>query len=78
MQGVYRRWLRDDGARRGAASWLSRSRSAAVQEFLYREARLLDAQKWASGSISTATDAVFWVPAVTMDGAPHDRSGELS
>jgi 3-phenylpropionate/cinnamic acid dioxygenase small subunit len=42
---------------------------AAVQEFLYREARLLDAQKWNEWLDLYCDDAVFWVPAVTMAGA---------
>jgi 3-phenylpropionate/cinnamic acid dioxygenase small subunit len=42
----------------------------AVQEFLNREARLLDAQKWNEWLDLYCEDAVFWVPAVTMDGRP--------
>jgi benzoate/toluate 1,2-dioxygenase subunit beta len=40
----------------------------AVQDVLYREARLLDAQKWAEWLDLYCEDAVFWVPAVTMAG----------
>jgi 3-phenylpropionate/cinnamic acid dioxygenase small subunit len=40
----------------------------AVQQFLYREARLLDGRKWAEWLDLFCDDAVFWVPAVTMTG----------
>ena len=40
----------------------------AVQDVLYREARLLDARKWADWLDLYCDDAVFWVPAVTMTG----------
>jgi 3-phenylpropionate/cinnamic acid dioxygenase small subunit len=40
----------------------------AVQELLYREARLLDAQRWKDWADLYCEDAVFWVPAVTMTG----------
>jgi 3-phenylpropionate/cinnamic acid dioxygenase small subunit len=40
----------------------------AVEQFIYREARLLDAQKWAEWLDLYCDDAVFWVPAVTMSG----------
>ena len=49
----------------------------AVQEFLYREARLLDAQKWAEWLELYCEDAVFWVPAVTMEGR-HTTDAENS
>jgi 3-phenylpropionate/cinnamic acid dioxygenase small subunit len=51
--------------------------TAAVAEFLYREARLLDAQKWAEWLELYCDDAVFWVPAVTMDGR-HTTDAENS
>jgi 3-phenylpropionate/cinnamic acid dioxygenase small subunit len=41
--------------------------AAAVQEFLYREARLLDARKFGDWLELFCEDAVFWVPAVGMD-----------
>lgn len=43
--------------------------SASVQEFLAREARLLDAQQWDEWLALYCEDAVFWAPAVTMEGA---------
>jgi 3-phenylpropionate/cinnamic acid dioxygenase small subunit len=42
----------------------------AVQDFLYREARLLDARKFGEWLDLFCEDAVFWVPAVTMNGEP--------
>lgn len=42
--------------------------TAAVQAFLYREARLLDSRKWNEWLDLYCEDAVFWVPAVTMSG----------
>lgn len=41
---------------------------AAVESFLYREARLLDARQWNEWLELYCEDAVFWVPAVTMSG----------
>lgn len=41
----------------------------AVQDILFREARLLDAQRWDEWLEMYCEDAVFWVPAVTMSGA---------
>lgn len=41
---------------------------AAVAEFLYREARLLDARKFGDWLALFSEDAVFWAPAVGMDG----------
>ena len=41
---------------------------AEVAELLSREARLLDAQAWSDWVELYAEDAVFWVPAFTMDG----------
>src|SRR5665213_376541 len=41
---------------------------AAVSEFLFREARLLDAQNWRRWLELYCEDAVFWVPAATMAG----------
>ena len=48
-----------------------------VQALLYREARLLDAQKWYEWLDLYCDDAVFWVPAVTMAGA-HTSDPESS
>ena len=42
--------------------------SAAVADFLYREARLLDARKFGEWLTLFCEDAVFWAPAVRMDG----------
>jgi 3-phenylpropionate/cinnamic acid dioxygenase small subunit len=42
--------------------------TAAVAEFLYREARLLDARKFSDWLELFCEDAVFWAPAVGMDG----------
>lgn len=42
--------------------------TGAVQAFVNREARVLDAQKWNEWLDLYAEDAVFWVPAVTMAG----------
>ncbi len=42
--------------------------SAAVANFLYREARLLDARKFGEWLDLFCEDAVFWAPAVGMDG----------
>jgi 3-phenylpropionate/cinnamic acid dioxygenase small subunit len=42
--------------------------SAAVADFLYREARLLDARKFGDWLTLFCEDAVFWAPAVRMDG----------
>ena len=41
---------------------------AAVADFLYREAQLLDQQKWSQWLDLYAEDAVFWVPAPLMTG----------
>ena len=49
----------------------------AVQEFIFREGRLLDAQKWDEWLDLYSDDAVFWVPAVTMAGA-HTTDAENS
>jgi 3-phenylpropionate/cinnamic acid dioxygenase small subunit len=40
----------------------------AVQDLIYREARLLDARNWAGWLDLYCDDAVFWVPAITMTG----------
>ena len=40
---------------------------AAVQQFLYREARLLDSGKFGEWLDLFCQDTVFWVPAVGMD-----------
>lgn len=42
---------------------------AAVAEFLYREATLLDARRFGEWLELFTDDAVFWVPAVGMDRA---------
>ena len=42
--------------------------TAAVTELLYREARLLDARKFGDWLDLFCEDAVFWAPAVGMDG----------
>ena len=42
----------------------------AVQDFLYREARLLDGRKFGEWLDLFCEDAVFWVPAVSMNGDP--------
>ena len=41
--------------------------TAAVTEFLYREARLLDARRFGEWLDLFVEDAIFWVPAVGMD-----------
>jgi 3-phenylpropionate/cinnamic acid dioxygenase small subunit len=41
---------------------------AAVQDVIYREARLLDAQDWTGWLDLYCEDAVFWAPAVNMAG----------
>ncbi len=41
--------------------------TAAVTEFLYREARLLDARQFGDWLDLFREDAIFWVPAVGMD-----------
>lgn len=41
---------------------------AEVADFLYREARLLDQQKWSEWLDLYAEDAVFWAPAPVMSG----------
>lgn len=41
---------------------------AEVSELLFREVRLLDAQRWTDWFDLYADDAVFWVPAFTMQG----------
>jgi 3-phenylpropionate/cinnamic acid dioxygenase small subunit len=41
-----------------------------VQELLYREARLLDGRRFGEWLELFCDDAVFWVPAVGMDGEP--------
>lgn len=43
-------------------------RLAAVEELLYREARLLDTRQWDAWLDLYCEDAVFWAPAVTMAG----------
>jgi len=41
--------------------------TAAVAEFLYREARLLDCRKFGEWLDLFTEDAIFWVPAIGMD-----------
>ncbi len=41
---------------------------AEVADFLFREARLLDQQKWSEWLRLYAEDAVFWAPAPVMSG----------
>ena len=41
--------------------------TAAVAEFLYREARLLDSRRFGEWLDLFTEDAVFWVPAIAMD-----------
>jgi len=41
---------------------------AEVSELLFREGRLLDAQRWTDWLELYCEDAVFWVPAFTMAG----------
>jgi len=43
--------------------------TAAVTEFLYREARLLDSRQFGAWLDLFCEDAIFWVPAVGMDRA---------
>ena len=42
---------------------------AEVSELVFREARLLDAQRWTDWLDLYCDDAVFWVPAFTMEGS---------
>ena len=42
--------------------------TAAVADFVYHEALLLDEQRWAEWLALYAEDAVFWVPTYTMAG----------
>ena len=49
---------------------------AEVADFLYREARLLDRQKWSEWLALYAEDAVFWSPAPLMNGG-HTSNPEL-
>lgn len=50
-----------------------------VCELLYREARLLDAQRWDEWLALYCEDALFWVPAFRMDGSlTEDPSRELN
>jgi anthranilate 1,2-dioxygenase (deaminating, decarboxylating) small subunit len=47
-----------------------------VQDLVYREARLLDAQRWAEWTALFTDDAVFWVPAFRMDGSYTENPDE--
>src|SRR5581483_632464 len=51
--------------------------TAAVAEFLYREARLLDGRKFGEWLDLFGDDAIFWVPAVDMDRT-YTREPETS
>jgi len=52
---------------------------AAVCDLLFREARLLDAQKWPQWLDLYCEDAVFWVPATKMSGGyTEDPERELN
>ncbi|MBX9842253.1 MAG: aromatic-ring-hydroxylating dioxygenase subunit beta [Xanthobacteraceae bacterium] len=51
--------------------------AATVAEFLYREARLLDTRKFGAWLDLFCDDAVFWVPAVGMNGE-HTTEPETS
>ena len=59
----------DDGTRRRSGIVAESVSTAAVAEFLYREARLLDARKFGEWLDLFCEDAVFWAPSVGMDGA---------
>ena len=49
---------------------------AEVSELVFREARLLDAQRWNDWLELYCEDAVFWVPAFTMAGGYTERPDE--
>jgi 3-phenylpropionate/cinnamic acid dioxygenase small subunit len=49
---------------------------AEVSELLFREARLLDAQRWTDWLELYTEDAVFWVPAFTMEGGYTERPAQ--
>lgn len=52
---------------------------AAVCEFLFREARYLDEQKWSQWLDLYCEDAVFWIPATRMNGGyTSDPDRELN
>ena len=51
--------------------------TAVAAEFLYREARLLDARRFGEWLNLFCEDAVFWAPAVGMEGT-HTTDPELS
>ncbi len=52
---------------------------AEVSELLFREARLLDAQRWTDWLELYCEDAVFWVPAFKMEGGyTQDPQAELN
>lgn len=51
----------------------------AVTDFLYREARLLDAQKWHDWLELYCEDCIFWIPAFRMEGGyTQDPKKELN
>ena len=45
----------------------------AVEEFLYREARLLDEQRWEEWNALFAEDGVYWMPAAPGQDNPLDH-----
>ena len=52
---------------------------AEVAELMFREARLLDDQRWSDWLALYCQDAVFWVPAFRMDGSyTRDPKTELN
>lgn len=52
---------------------------AQVCELIYREARLLDAQRWDEWLSLYCDDALFWVPAFRMDDShTEDPASELN
>ena len=52
---------------------------AEVADFIYREGRLLDQQRWSQWLDLYAEDAVFWVPAPRMSGGyTADPARELN
>lgn len=52
---------------------------AEVSDIVYREARLIDEQRWEEWIALYCEDAVFWVPAFRMDGSyTEDPKTELN
>ena len=52
---------------------LSDSDYRAVEDFLYREARLADEARYADWLALWTDDGVYWVPATTAPGVDPDR-----